>query len=260
MWILLYICDILRSPSPHLQIRAKSDNNTWPRVGPVLLEHADSQPQVARHSCLPGSLTDKHNNIFFAYLLDICLKTCAAFRMQHTLWAQVLEEFITISFPHVGIKPHTHTEAETQSESDGDSNEGLGLRCRWCGVTSSHRNMHRIRFTPTESPSTSTSHLFLFHKTSREDDTSERACISPLSLFSSLFLSCTKKPRGERRRRDLRLLTYSDGVSSPHQSRMAANPLLCFCRKKEKEERREMEGGGGVKRCDGVYLHLGGKL
>lgn len=32
--------------------------------------------------------------------------------------------------------------------------------------------------------------------------------------------------RARRRRRDLRLLTYSDGVSSPHQSHMAANPLL----------------------------------
>lgn len=139
----------------------------------------------------------------------------------------------------------THTHTQTQSESDGDSNEGLGLQCRWCGVT---ENTHRIRFTPTESPSTSTSHLFLFHKTRKEDDTSES--IHPLSLF----LSCTKKSRGERRRRrDLRLLTYSDGVSSPHQSRMAANPLLCFYRKGKRGRR-------GSERCDRVYLHSGGKL
>lgn len=89
-------------------------------------------------------------------------------------------------------------------------------------------------------PSTSTSHLFLFHKTSGEDDTSERASIS-----LPLRLSCTKKSRGERRRRRRdRLLTYSDGVSSPHQSRMAANPLLCFYRKKEERDggRRRRRG------------------
>lgn len=119
------------------------------------------------------------------------------------------------------------------------------------GDVASHpatENTHRIRFTPTESPSTSTSHLFLFHKTRKEDDTSES--VHP----PSLFLSCTKKSRGERRRRDLLLLTYFDGVSSPHQSRMAANPLLCFYRKGKKM------GGGGLKRCGGVYLHAGEKL
>ncbi len=81
------------------------------------------------------------------------------------------------------------------------------------------------------------------------------------SLSLTLFLSCTKKSRVERRRRDLRPLTYSDGVSSPHQSRMAANPLLCFYRKKkEKRSRERWREEGEAKRCDGVYLHLGGKF
>lgn len=42
-------------------------------------------------------------------------------------------------------------------------------------------------------------------------------------------------------------LTYSDGVSSPHQSHMAANPLQCSCRKKKKER------DGGVKDVMGVF-------
>ena len=188
----------------------------WPKAA-----RTQATTQTSRHklydTSVSGSLLDECRNTFSDNVLDICLKTCEVFRLKGSLWAQVLEEFITISFPHIGIKPrtrtrthtHTHTHTQTQSESVGDSNEGLGLQCRWCGVTSSHRNMYRIRFTPTESPSTSTSHLFLFHKTSREDDTSDRVSISPplpfplslsLSLSFSLFLSlsCTKKSRGER--------------------------------------------------------------
>lgn len=186
---------------------------------------------------------------FFGHLL----KACAAFRWKHTLCTGVggIYNHSISTCWHM----HTDTHGETQCESDGDSNEGLGLRCRWCGVTSSHRNMHRIRFTLTEFPSTSTSHLFPFHKTSRKDDTSERASISYLTLS----LSCTKKLRGERRRRDLCLLTYSDGVSSPHQSRMAANPLLWFCTKKKKTG-REMEGGGGVKKMWLSVFAFRGKL
>lgn len=67
----------------------------------------------------------------------------------------------------------------------------------------------------------------MFRKTRKEDDTSERASISLVYLP----VSYTGKSRRERGR-DL-LPTYSDGVTSPYQSHMAANPLLWKKRWKE---------------------------
>lgn len=59
--------------------------------------------------------------------------------------------------------------------------------------------------------------------------------------------------RREIKRIELLLLTYSDGVSSSYQSHLAANPLLCFLRKKE-----AFGGRSGSVRRDKVYLHSGG--
>lgn len=156
---------------------------------------------------------------------------------------------MTGSYPQIGIKPHTHTHTHVQSQSDGDSNEGLRRRCRWCSVTSIHRYMHRIRFTPTESVSTSTSHLLLFHKTSWEDDTSAGARLPYLSL--SFTHKEINEERGERASS-----SYSDGVSSPHQSRMAANPLLRFFRKKVEARRRKGRGQEDVTE----YICIQGKV
>lgn len=103
--------------------------------------------------------------------------------------------------------------------------------------------MHWIKFTPTESLSTSTRILFMLFKMSKEDDTSEGARILPSAM------------RIEIKRIELLLLTYSDGVSSSYQSRMAANPLLCCYRKKEKASVR---GKSGSVRRDKVCLHSGG--
>lgn len=58
----------------------------------------------------------------------------------------------------------------------------------------------------------------------------------PLSL--PLFLALPLSSSQEGRRDSNPPLTYSDGVSTPHQSRTAANPLLHFCRE---ERRRAMD-------------------
>ncbi len=140
---------------------------------------------------------------------------------------------------HKTTHTHTHTLTEAQSKSDGDGNEGLRLQCRWCGVTFNHRKTCIGLDSPQQSlPPLQPATYFCFIRwAERMTLQRERA-----SLSLTLFLSCTKKSRVERRRRDLRPLTYSDGVSSPHQSRMAANPLLCFYRKKKKKG-AERDGG-----------------
>lgn len=52
-------------------------------------------------------------------------------------------------------------------------------------------------------------------------------------------------------------LTYSDGVSSPHQSRMAANPLRCFYRGEKGEQ--GVERDGGVKKMRQGLFEWGGQ-
>lgn len=126
----------------------------------------------------------------------------------------MLEEFLSISFPHVGIKKKNK---KTCRRGLAASQMATVMRASGCGAgdVASH-------------PATGT----------RIGLDSPQQSLLPLQAATySCFTRRAERMTLQRGGGGGGPLTYSDGVSSPHQSHMAANPLLCSCRRRKKKKR-----------------------